>query len=116
MGDRVKEFADGNFIVAQLLQFLFERVYKIVRKEENVVCQHFHLFLQCFQKVYVLGLFKFGIMWQRFNTLPHNAAFCHTKAELQIYGAPVPTMQDFIKWRTTFQSNAPIGRILFGCE
>ena len=36
--------------------------------------------------------------------------------ELQIYGAPAPMTQDFIKWHTTFQANAPIGRILFGCE
>ena len=39
-----------------------------------------------------------------------------TQAELQIYSAPAPMTQDFIKWRTTFQGNAPVGRILFVCE
>ena len=36
--------------------------------------------------------------------------------ELQIYDAPAPMTQDFITWRTTFQGNGPVGRILFGCE
>ena len=38
------------------------------------------------------------------------------RAELQIYGVPAPITQDFIKWRTTFQGNSPVGRILFGCK
>ena len=36
--------------------------------------------------------------------------------ELQIYGAPMPLTQDFKKFRTTFQGNGPIGRILSGYE
>ena len=42
--------------------------------------------------------------------------FISTSAELQIYGVPMPMTQDFIKWHTTFQGNASVGRILFGCE
>ena len=41
---------------------------------------------------------------------------CIYVSELQIYNLPTSLKQDLKKWGTTFQGNAPVGRILFGCK
>ena len=45
---------------------VFDRVEDTVRKEESADCQHFLLFLQCFQQLYVSGTLELGIV--EFNT------------------------------------------------
>ena len=46
--------------VIQKLEFVLERVEKIVGKGENAGDQHFLLFLQCFRKDSFSSLFKSG--------------------------------------------------------
>ena len=46
---RFKAFADDKIIVTQKLKIVKEMVENIVGKE-NAGYQHFHFFLQCFQK------------------------------------------------------------------
>ena len=45
-----KHFADDNLNVAQMMEFVFDRVENIVGKGENPSYQHFLLLPQCFQK------------------------------------------------------------------
>ena len=42
------------------MKFVLGMVENIVRKGENAGYQHFHLFLQCFQKTFFQGRSKFG--------------------------------------------------------
>ena len=58
----MKHFADDNIYMAQMVQFFFDSVDKIVLKGENAGYQHFPLFPQCFQKVASPGLLKVGIV------------------------------------------------------
>ena len=55
---KLKEFADNNFRVAQMMLFSSDRVENTVGKGENAGHQHFLLFLQCFQKAFFLGIVK----------------------------------------------------------
>ena len=48
-------FADNNFKVAAMVQFLFDRVENIVVKGENAGYQHFLLLPICFQKAFSLN-------------------------------------------------------------
>ena len=42
---------------------LLDRVENIVGKGENAGYKHFLLFLQCFQKLFLSGSLKVGIVW-----------------------------------------------------
>ena len=52
---KFRAFADDNFNVPQMEQFLIGRVENIVVKGENSGYQHFLLFQQCFHKAYFQG-------------------------------------------------------------
>ena len=41
-------FADDKWNVAQIMEFVFDRVENILGKGENAGYQHFLLFLKCF--------------------------------------------------------------------
>ena len=45
----MKVFADNNLNMAEMMEFIFERVENIVGKGENAVYQHFLLFPKCLQ-------------------------------------------------------------------
>ena len=60
---KLKTFADNNLNVNRKLKFAFGRVENIVGKGENAGYQHFLLFPQCFQKAFLLGSLKVGIVW-----------------------------------------------------
>ena len=60
---KLKAFADNNLNVNRKLKFAFGRVENIVGKGENAGYQHFLLFPQCFQKAFLLGSLKVGIVW-----------------------------------------------------
>ena len=47
---KLKELADDNFYLVQIMIYVFDRVENIVGKGENAGYQHFLLFPQCFQK------------------------------------------------------------------
>ena len=47
-----KAFSDDNFIVAQIVKFLFDWVENIVEEGGNARQQHFLLFPRCFQKAF----------------------------------------------------------------
>ena len=51
---KLKAFSDDHFKVAKKEYFSFHGVENIVGKEENAVCQHFHLSPQCFQNCFCL--------------------------------------------------------------
>ena len=59
---KFKAFADNNFIVAEMLTFVFYRLEKIPGKGENAGYQHFLLFPQCFQKASISGSLKVNIV------------------------------------------------------
>ena len=92
-------FADDNIEFAENGRKFSKWLENTVGKGEIARYEQFLLFPQCFQKTCTADTLKPGLV-----------------SELQIYGAPEPMMQDFIKWRTNFQGKAPVGRILFGCE
>ena len=52
MGKKFKVFADEKFKVAEMAEFVHDRVENIMGKGENAGGQHFLLFLQCFQKAF----------------------------------------------------------------
>ena len=54
-----EKFNDAKMI------FVFDKVENILRKRENAGHLHILLFPQCFQKVFVSGLLKLWIVWQR---------------------------------------------------
>ena len=56
---KLKVFAGDKVVLAQMMQFLFERLEKIVGKGENAGYQHFLLSRQCFLKGFSLGVSKF---------------------------------------------------------
>ena len=51
----LKAFADDNFIVVKMVQFLFDRVENLVDKGENAGSQHFLLFPTMSSKYYILS-------------------------------------------------------------
>ena len=51
------------------LKLVLEKVENMVGKGENAGYQHFLLFPQCFQKPYLSGHKKTGIVRQRINTI-----------------------------------------------
>ena len=62
---KMNTFADRNFIVAQMVQFVFVRLENIVEKGENTDYQHFLLFSQGFQKAAFGGIFKTLDCWMK---------------------------------------------------
>ena len=61
--NKFKAFADDIIILTKELKFVLGRVENIVEKGENVGYQHFLLFPQCFQKLFILEVLKVGIVW-----------------------------------------------------
>ena len=59
---KLKAFADDEFSVAKMMISVFDKIETIVGKEENDGYQHLVLFPQCFRKLSVSGLLKFGIV------------------------------------------------------
>ena len=55
---KFKAFADDKINVGKKLKTVYGRVENIVGKGENAGYQHFLLFLQCFQKSFLLGVLK----------------------------------------------------------
>ena len=49
---KFKAFAGNKIILIQKLKFVLRRVENIVGKGENAGYQHFHLFPECFQKLF----------------------------------------------------------------
>ena len=60
---KLKAFADYKINVNEKFNFGFERTENIVGKGENAGYQHFLIYPQCFQKPYVSGSLKVGILW-----------------------------------------------------
>ena len=60
---KLKELADDKINVTENFNFVLGTVENIVGKGENAGYQHFLLFLQCFQKAYISGSLKVGIVW-----------------------------------------------------
>ena len=58
----LKAFADGNFIVAQMVQFLYDRVENTVEKGENDVTNIFSCLHHVFKKVFLSGASKVVIV------------------------------------------------------
>ena len=58
---KFKASADDEFGVAEIIEFVFERVENIVGKGENAGYQHFLLFLPCFQRTSYPGSLKPGL-------------------------------------------------------
>ena len=59
---KLKAFADDKISVTEKLKLVLGRVENIVGKGENAGYQHFHLFLQRFQKFSFSWLVKVGIV------------------------------------------------------
>ena len=57
---KFKAFEDNNFLEAQMVQFLFERVENIVEKDNNARYQHSFLFPTIFLK----GFYHRGVKSQ----------------------------------------------------
>ena len=55
---KLKVFADDKLNVTQNIEVVFDRIEKIVEKEENTGNQHFLLFPQCFQKAFSSSVSK----------------------------------------------------------
>ena len=51
----MKAIADDNFIVAQMVRFLLDKIENIIEKGEYFGYQHFLLFQQCFQRAFPKG-------------------------------------------------------------
>ena len=62
---KLKAFANKKINVTQKLNFVSDKAEIIVGKGENDGYQHFLLFPLCFQKHYLLGSLKVGIVWLR---------------------------------------------------
>ena len=60
---KCKASADGKFSVAEIIEFVFEKVENTMGKGENAGYQHFLLFLQCFQKASYPGSLKIELVW-----------------------------------------------------
>ena len=56
---KIKAFADDKIKIAKMFIFIFDMVENIVEKGENAGCQHFLVFLQCFQKIFYLRVVKY---------------------------------------------------------
>ena len=50
----LRAFADDKLYINPILRFVFHRVENSVEKRENAGYEHFLLFPQCFQKVFIL--------------------------------------------------------------
>ena len=59
---KLKSFPDNILIVAEMVQFLCDRVENIVRKGENAGNRHFFLYPQCFLKPFLSGPLKLRIV------------------------------------------------------
>ena len=55
----MKAFTDSKIGVTEKFKYVLVRVENIVEKGENAGYQHFLLFLQCFQKVFLYRLIKY---------------------------------------------------------
>ena len=55
MVSKFKVSVDDKFDVAEVIQFIFDRVGNILGKKEKAGYQHFLLFLKCFQKPFSAG-------------------------------------------------------------
>ena len=73
---KLKVFADDKINVNEKLKLGLGRLESIVGKGENAGYQHFLLFLQCFQKRFVSGSSKVGIVWQRIKIPLYNSNIC----------------------------------------
>ena len=60
---KLKAAADENLNMAQMIEFILERIENIVGKGENASNQCFLLFPQCFQNAPYLGSLKVGVVW-----------------------------------------------------
>ena len=72
---KLKAFADVKLNLREKLEFVLGSMENIVGKGENAGYQHFLLFPQCFQKASFSRLLKFGIVWERVNSISHNSDF-----------------------------------------
>ena len=68
---KLKAFADNKENVTQNMKLVFHRKH-CMGKGENDVYQLFLLFLQYFQKVSFIGLFKVGIAWLQVKGITGN--------------------------------------------
>ena len=59
-----KALADKKLHATKIKISVIDRVENIVGKGENVGYQHFLLFLQCFQKLFLLGLLRTRRNWK----------------------------------------------------
>ena len=60
---KLKAFAANKINVKEKLKFGLGSEENIVGKGENAGYQHFLLFPQCFQKTFLSGSLKVGIVW-----------------------------------------------------
>ena len=60
---KLKAVADDNIRMVKVIEFMLDRVEKVVAKGENTGYQHFLHFPQCFQTL--TELLKFGIAWKK---------------------------------------------------
>ena len=81
---KFKALVDNRFNATKLMISVFDRVENNVEKRENAGYQHFLLFPQCFQKLFVSGSLKLGIVWLRVKGLwitlqqsdPYGCFYC----------------------------------------
>ena len=71
----MKEFADKNFNVIQMVQYLGDKVENIMEKGENAGYQHFLLFPLCFHKSSFARSLKVGIVCYGINPFPNKPWF-----------------------------------------
>ena len=70
---KLKAFADNEFSFAKMVISILDRVENIVGKRENAGYQHFLLFPQSFEKVFLSGHLKIRIVWSRLKRI--NSVF-----------------------------------------
>ena len=82
---KLKAFADNKSNVAKIFISVFDSLENIAEKGENAGYQHFLLFPQCFQKVYLSGSLKVEIVSYRVKPTVYHGQFDHHYHSLRFF-------------------------------
>ena len=111
---KLKGFADNKSNATQNLKFVLGRVQNIVGKEENAGCQHFLLFLLCFQKPSFSGSLKLQAFADDKSNVTQNLKFVLGRVENIVGKGENAGYQHFLLILQCFQKPSFSGSLKFG--